>query len=62
MKKIVKVFASVLRVIGMAMTIPSFLMALPGMAVIFISEVIDEESENEKIAKYLERKQVNEEV
>lgn len=62
MKKIVKAFASVLRVIGMAMTIPSFLMALPGMAVIFISEVIDEESENEKIAKYLERKQVNEEV
>jgi uncharacterized membrane protein len=56
MKKIVKAFASVLRVIGMAMTIPSFLMALPGMAVIFISEVIDEESENEKIAKYLERK------
>ena len=62
MKKIVKAFASVLRMIGMAMTIPSFLMALPGMAVIFISEVIDEESENEKIAKYLERKQVNEEV
>jgi len=62
MKKIVKAFASVLRVIGMAMTIPSFLMALPGMAVIFISEVIDEESENEKITKYLERKQANEEV
>jgi uncharacterized membrane protein len=62
MKKIVKAFASVLRVIGMAMIIPSFLMALPGMAIIFISEVIDEESENEKIAKYLERKQVNEKV
>ena len=62
MKKIVKVFASVLRVIGMAMIIPSFLMALPGMAIIFISEVVDEESENEKIAKYLERKQVNEKV
>jgi|LauGreDrversion4_2_1035121.scaffolds.fasta_scaffold188644_3 hypothetical protein len=62
MKKIVKAFASALRVIGMAMIIPSFLMALPGMAVIFISEVIDEESENEKIAKYLERKQVNEKV
>lgn len=54
MKKIVKAFAFALRVLGMAMTIPSFIMALPGMAIIFIGEVIDEESENDKIMKYLE--------
>lgn len=55
MRKALNILGTVLRIIGMIFTIPSFLLALPGMFLIFIGEAIEEESfDNDDLAEGIE--------
>ena len=63
MRKAMNILGAALRILGMVFTIPSFLLALPGMALIFIGEAIEEETySNEKLAKGIEDEHNNRQI
>ncbi len=50
------ILGATMRIIGMILTIPSFLLSLPGILFIFLGGVLEEESENEDwLAKRMEK-------
>ena len=56
MRNIMNILVATMRIIGMILTIPSFLLSLPGMLFIFLGGVLEEESENEDwLAKRMEK-------
>lgn len=62
MKKAMKAIGAILRITGMVFTIPSFLLGLPGMFLIFVGEVLEEESENDRLAKGIEYEHNNRQI
>lgn len=63
MRKTMHILGTILRILGMLFTIPSFLLALPGMFLIFIGEAIEEESvENDKLARGIEEEHNNRQI
>lgn len=63
MRKAINILGAVLRILGMLFTIPSFLLALPGMFLIFIGEAIEEESiGNDKLARGIEEELNNRQI
>ena len=63
MRKAINILGITLRILGMLFTIPSFLLALPGMFLIFIGEAIEEESiGNDKLASGIEEEHNNRQI
>lgn len=63
MRKAINILGTTLRILGMIFTIPSFLLALPGMFLIFIGEAIEEESiGNDKLARGIEEELNNRQI
>lgn len=49
------ILGATMRIIGMILTIPSFLLSLPGILFIFLGGVLEEESQNDWLAKRMEK-------
>ena len=48
-----------MRIVGMILTIPSFVLSLPGMLFIFLGEAFEEESQNDWLSKGIEKEHKN---
>ena len=64
MRKAMHILGTILRILGMLFTIPSFLLSLPGMFLIFVGEVIEEETYdiNSKIKEGIEEEHNNRQI
>ena len=64
MRKAFNILGTILRMLGMIFTIPSFLLALPGMFLIFVGEAIEEESHdvNSKLKEGIEKEHNNRQI
>ena len=55
MRKTMNILGAIFRIFGMILIIPSFLLSLPGIFFIFMGGVFEEESQNECLAKGIEK-------